>query len=93
LGRHSTAFVASRAGLQAGVVMTGGQFNKFFSGTFCERDGAFVAPSRFDVTYHGTYAAGININVGGPVTDLKPLTGTVDPDITPPRNNRAMYAA
>jgi hypothetical protein len=64
--------------------MTGGQFNKFFSGTFYERDGAFVAPSRFDVTYHGTYAAGININVGGPVTDLKPLTGTVDPDITPP---------
>jgi len=85
LGRHSTAFVASRAGLQAGVVMTGGQFNKFFSGTFYERDGAFVAPSRFDVTYHGNYAAGIN--VAGPVTDLKPLTGTVDPDINPPQQS------
>ena len=85
LGRHSTAFVASRAGLQTGVVMTGGQFNNFFSGTFYERDGAFVAPSRFDVTYHGTYAAGIN--VAGPVTDLKPLTGTVDPDINTPQQS------
>ena len=60
--------------------MTGGQFNKFFSGTFYERDGAFVAPSRFDVTYHRNYAAAHQLGLG-PVTDLKPLTGTVDPDI------------
>jgi hypothetical protein len=45
LGRHATAFVASREGVQAGVVMTGGQFNKFFGGTFYERTGTYTAPS------------------------------------------------
>lgn len=85
LGRHATAFVASREGVQAGVVLTGPQFNKFFGGTFFERTGSFQAPttpdSRFDVTYHGTYAGGIN--AVGPVTDLLPTTG-LDPDVNTP---------
>lgn len=89
LGRHSTAFVASRAGLQAGVVMTGGQFNKFFAGTYYERNGDYVAPTapdtRFDVTYHGTYAAGINFS--GPNTDLLPIVGPIDEDIDVPRQS------
>lgn len=90
LGRHATAFVASRDGVQAGVVMTGGQFNKFFGGTFFERTGSYQAPtapdSRFDVTYYGNYAAGLN--GVGPVTDLLPTTG-LDPDVNTP--NQTAY--
>lgn len=86
LGRHATAFVASREGVQAGVVMTGGQFNKFFGGTFFERTGSYTAPtapeSRFDVTYYGNYAAGLN--GPGPVTDLFPITQPLDPDVDVP---------
>lgn len=86
LGRHSTAFVASREGLQAGVVITGGQFNRFFSGAFFERNGDYIAPTtsedRFDVTYHGTYAAGLN-NVG-PNTNLLPIDGNLDEDVNVP---------
>jgi hypothetical protein len=86
IGRHSTAFVASREGLQAGVVITGGQFNRFFSGSFYERTGDYNAPTapeeRFDVTYHGTYAGGLN-NVG-PNTDLLPIDGSLDDDIDVP---------
>lgn len=85
LGRHATAFVASRDGVQAGVVMTGPQFNKFFGGAFFERTGSYEAPttpdSRFDVTYYGNYAGGIN--GAGPVTDLFPTTG-LDPDVNTP---------
>lgn len=86
VGRHVTAFVASRDGVQAGVVMTGGQFNKFFGGSYFDRSGTYVAPttpdSRLDVTYVGTYAAGLNLV--GPVTDLLPVDATVDPDLDRP---------
>ncbi|MEO1778947.1 MAG: hypothetical protein AAFU63_09160 [Pseudomonadota bacterium] len=87
LGRHATAFVASRdGGLQAGVVMTGGQFNRFFGGSFFERDGSYNPPptedGRFDVTYVGSYAGGINS--AGPVTDLFPVPPGVDPDVDLP---------
>jgi len=85
LGRHATAFVASRNGVQAGVVLTGGQFNKFFGGAFFERTGGYTVPtgaaSQFDVTYYGTYAGGIN--GVGPVTDLLPTAG-LDPDVNTP---------
>lgn len=92
LGRHATAFVASRDGVQAGVVMTGGQFNKFFGGSFFERtSGGYTAPitpeSRFDVTYVGNYAAGLNFP--GQQTDLLPITGPLDPDINRP--NQTAY--
>lgn len=85
LGRHVTAFVASRDGVQAGVVMTGGQFNRFFGGSYFDRTGAYVAPTApdggFDVTYVGRYAAGLNSV--GPVTDLITPAG-VDPDVDTP---------
>lgn len=85
LGRHATAFVASREGIQAGMVITGGQFNKFFGGTYYERDGAYEAPvapeDRFDVTYHGAYAGGLNLV--GPETDLLDTPG-VDSDVDTP---------
>ncbi|MEP3784777.1 hypothetical protein [Ascidiaceihabitans sp.] len=91
LGRHATAFVASREGVQAGVVLTGGQFGDFFGGTFYERTGTYTAPvapeGRFDVTYHGTYAAGLN--GPGPVTDLLPINPALDPDVNTP--NQAAY--
>ncbi|MEO0765617.1 MAG: hypothetical protein AAFY75_06305 [Pseudomonadota bacterium] len=88
LGRHATAFVASREGVQAGVVMTGGQFNKFFGGSFFERtSGGYTPPttpdSRFDVTYVGNYAAGLNFP--GQETDLLPITTPIDPDVNVPR--------
>lgn len=83
LGRHATALVASREGVQAGVVMTGGQFNTFFGGAFFERtSGTYEAPTapegRFDVTYHGNYAG--TVNSAGPLTDLFDTTG-LDPDV------------
>ena len=85
LGRHATAFVASREGVQAGVVMTGSQFNKFFGGAFFERTGSYDTPtaqnSSFDVTYHGTYAGGLNSS--GPETDLLPTAG-LDGDVNVP---------
>ena len=85
LGRHATAFVASRAGVQAGVVMTGSQFNKFFGGAFFERTGSYDAPtaadSAFDVTYYGRYAGGLN--GVGPQTNLLPTTG-LDSDVNLP---------
>jgi hypothetical protein len=86
LGRHATAFVASRDGVQGGVVMTGGQFNRFFGGAFFERDGTYQAPtapeSRFDVTYYGNYAGGLNFP--GPQTDLLPVQPGLDPDVDIP---------
>ena len=86
LGRHATAFVASRdGGIQAGVVMTGGQFNKFYGGSYFERSGGYNPPTTdeasFDVTYYGNYAGGINGT--GPVTDLLPTIG-LDPDVDRP---------
>ena len=86
LGRHATAFVASRDGLQAGVVMTGPQFNTFFGGTFFERTGTYTAPvapeGRFDVTYVGNYAAGLN--GAGPQTDIFAPDPGLDPDVATP---------
>jgi hypothetical protein len=86
LGRHATAFVASRDGVQGGVVLTGGQFNRFFGGAFFERDGTYQAPtapeSRFDVTYYGNYAGGLNFP--GPLTDLLPVQPGLDPDVDVP---------
>lgn len=86
LGRHATAFVASRDGVQGGVVMTGPQFNRFFGGTFYERTGTYEAPtapeSRFDVTYYGNYAGGLNFP--GPATDILPLQPGLDPDVDIP---------
>ncbi|MEX0370734.1 MAG: hypothetical protein AB3N09_08895 [Tateyamaria sp.] len=85
LGRHATAFVASRDGVQAGIVLTGPQFNEFFGGSYYERTGDYVAPtapeSRFDVTYYGNYAGGLN--GAGPVTDLITPAG-LDPDVGVP---------
>ncbi|MEO0402019.1 MAG: hypothetical protein AAF214_06555 [Pseudomonadota bacterium] len=88
IGRHATAFVASRdGGLQAGVVMTGPQFNRFFGGTFYDRSGDYEAPtapeSRFDVTYVGNYAGGLNFP--GPLTDRLPIAPGVDPDVDLPQ--------
>ncbi|WP_299144756.1 hypothetical protein [uncultured Tateyamaria sp.] len=88
IGRHATAFVASReGGLQAGVVMTGGQFNRFFGGSFFERTGAYEAPvapdAAFDVTYVGNYAGGLNLP--GPLTDRFPVAPGVDVDVDLPQ--------
>lgn len=86
LGRHATAFVASREGIQGGVVMTGSQFNRFFGGSFFERTGTYTAPtspdSRFDVTYYGNYAGGLNLP--GPATDILTPQPGLDPDVDLP---------
>lgn len=80
LGRHATAFVASREGVQAGVVMTGGQFNRVFGGSFYDRTGTYDPPTvtenSGDVSYVGNYAG--LVNGAGPVTDLLPVTGPTD---------------
>lgn len=90
LGRHATALVASRTGVQAGVVMTGGQFNTVFGGTYYERSGDYEAPvlspGDFDVTYYGNYAG--LLNGPGPNTNLLPVVG-VDPNVDVP--NQAAF--
>lgn len=86
LGRHATALVASRTGVQAGVVVTGGQFNKIFGGSFYSRSGTYsepvLSPGDFDVTYYGNYAG--LLNGPGPDTNLLPVGAGVDPNVDRP---------
>ena len=78
LGRHVTAFVASRDGVRAGVMMTGGQFNRIFGGSYYERDAVFdpieVLDPDGDVSYFGEYVG--LINGPGPENNLLPVTST-----------------
>lgn len=76
LDRFFTAFVkeSNDGTVRAGVVSDGGQFNRFFSGAYYERDGAFDAPDGTttagtgQVSYAGDYV-GLD-NWSGPVPTL-----------------------
>lgn len=83
LDRHSTAFAAqsgNSGAVRAGVVVTGGQFNRVFSGNYFERSGGY-APASGQVSYAGNYV-GLT-NGGGNGADLLPLPPGTDPALAP----------
>lgn len=83
LDRHSTAFVAqsrNSGSVRAGVVVTGGQFNRVFSGNFYERTGGFSRTTGL-VSYAGTYVG--LLNGGGNGSDLLPVPAGTDPSVVP----------
>lgn len=84
LDRHSTAFAAqsnNSGAVRAGVTVTGGPRNRFFGGTYYERDGGFRPPAGGLVTYTGRYA-GLT-NVGGSEEDLIPVPVGTNPELIP----------
>ena len=84
LDRHSTAFAgqANNSGaVRAGVVVTGGPRNRYFGGTFYERDGSFVPPAGGQVTYTGRYAGLTNLD--GSTEDLLPVPPGTPPELVP----------
>lgn len=88
LDRHSTAFAgqANNSGaVRAGVVVTGGPRNRYFGGTYYERDGAYdppdVSPTDGLVTYTGRYAGLTNLDGSG--EDLLPVPPGTPPELVP----------
>lgn len=85
LTRHVIALVrqsGNSGSVRAGVVSTGGQFNRIYNGGYYERDGAYSPPSVNETTgivrYVGTYAGITNIQINGG-SDLLPTgPGTND---------------
>ena len=89
LDRHTTAFVAqsgNSGSVRGGVVVTGGNFNRVFSGNYYERDGSYTPPSATtptsgQVSYAGNYVG--LLNGGGDGSALLPVPPGTDPAITP----------
>lgn len=74
LERHSTAFVKEMDGTRAAIVVTGGQFENFFGGSYYSRAGAFTTPGG-QVTYAGRYVGLLNIaGDGGDLLQIIPGT-------------------
>lgn len=90
LDRMFIAFVAqSNDGeLIGGVVMDGGQFNKFFGGSYFERNGPYSNATANGglVSYAGTYVGITNIDAPG--NELLPVDPGTDPDILPSQGTR-----
>jgi len=75
--RHFTALVGESGdpakSVRAGVVGDGGQYNRYWSGGFYERDGGFTPPAGSGlVTYDGSYAGVTNIDGPGAVLAAPP---------------------
>lgn len=73
--------------VRGGVAVTGGQFNRYFGGTYYERDGGFTPPPVTDnnqglVSYAGRYVGLTNIQDNGNALVLAPAPGT-NPALTP----------
>ncbi|AXI53983.1 thymidylate synthase [Sulfitobacter sp. JL08] len=88
--RHFTALVAESTdpgtSVKAGAVSDGGQFNRFFSGAFYQRTGAYDPPGGVAspsglVTYAGNYAGVTNLEAPGGPNLLPPPVGAVLSDL------------
>ncbi|MEZ5715668.1 MAG: thymidylate synthase [Paracoccaceae bacterium] len=83
LDRHVTAYAAQsgNSGSARGVlVVTGGQFNRYFGGVYYERDGNY-SPATGQVSYAGSYVGVTNVgHLGG---DLLPVPAGTDPTLLP----------
>ena len=96
LDRHFTALVAESTdptnSVQAGAVSDGGQFNRFFSGAFYQRTGAYDPPGGVAnpsglVSYAGNYAGVTNLDApGGP--NLLPPPGGASASVLPAQSAR-----
>ncbi|MEL6914273.1 MAG: hypothetical protein AAFP13_07205 [Pseudomonadota bacterium] len=73
------------ASIRAGAVADGGQFNRFFGGSFYERTGAYD-PATGLAEYTGSYAGVTNIDGDGALL-LTPPAGT-DPNDLPGQSDR-----
>ncbi len=80
LERHSTAFVKEMDGTRAAIVVTGGQFENFFGGSYYSRAGAFTTPGG-QVTYAGRYVG--LLNIAGDGGDLLPIIPGTPHDVRP----------
>ena len=85
LFRHVIALVrqsGNSGSVTAGVVSTGGQFNRIHNGGYYERSGTYTQPTTGHVRYVGTYAGITNIqaSAGG---DLLPVAAGTDPAYLP----------
>lgn len=85
LDRPAIAFARETAGTRGSVAVTGGQFNRYFGGTYFERTGAFDPPPVNDqnqglVSYAGRYVGLTNLQTNDPL--LPPAVGT-DPALIP----------
>ncbi|MDQ2089251.1 thymidylate synthase [Marimonas arenosa] len=82
LDRHVTAFVmqsGNSGAVRGAVVVSGGQFNRYFGGVYYERDN--YSPATGQVSYAGRYA-GLT-NVPGDGGDLIPVPPGIDPSLVP----------
>ncbi|MEL6549166.1 MAG: hypothetical protein AAFQ54_02865 [Pseudomonadota bacterium] len=77
LQRHFTLLISESAdaAIRAGTVSDGGQFNRFFAGTFYARTGDYQ-PGTGLATYTGNYAGLTNIEGDDPGILLTPPPGT-----------------
>lgn len=93
LDRHSTAVVLQSSGtgvtgrVRAGAVQTGGPRNRYFGGTYWERDGAYDAPDVSKtsglVSYAGNYIGLTNVGVRDGM--LLPVDPGTPEELTPSR--------
>jgi hypothetical protein len=81
LDRHYTAYVKSMDGVNASIVVAGGQFGYYFGGSTYSRNGTYSAPASGQVTYVGNYV-GLTNSAGDGGDLLAPPAGT-DPFSTP----------
>jgi len=83
LDRMFIALVAESADgkVEAAAVADGGQFNRFFSGTYYARIGSASIPTTGQVSYAGKYAGISNLPADG--DNLLPVPGGTDPELIP----------
>jgi hypothetical protein len=60
--------------VRAVAITDGGQFNRFFGGSFYEQNGTYVHPELGLVSYAGNYAATTNLNATGANLSTPPAT-------------------
>ncbi|RFP89910.1 thymidylate synthase [Rhodobacteraceae bacterium 63075] len=83
LSRHAIALVresGNSGSVRAGVVSTGGQFNRIHHGGYYERSGSYTQPTTGTARYAGTYAGLTNVQVSG---DLVPPGPGTPPEVLP----------
>lgn len=85
LGRHTTAYVQARDGVEGAIAVSGGQFGHYFGGSSYTREGAFSPPDTTVagglVQYAGNYVGLLNTNGDG--GDLLPVDPGTPPEVRP----------
>ncbi|MEY1556187.1 hypothetical protein AB3Y40_11185 [Yoonia sp. R2331] len=92
LDRIFIGMAQTKSGVTGVLVMDGGQFNKFFSGTYFEQNGAYSAhtpsqPNNGLVSYAGDYVGMLNLDAPRP-NEALPFPAGVDPALAPGQASR-----